>query len=47
MMYSVIFGGNEVELSKRGYGLVVECNLPKVKIRVRFPLPARADVAQW
>ena len=23
-----------------GYGLMVECNLPKVETRVRFPLPA-------
>lgn len=33
-------GSNPFIGSICGYGLVVECDLPKVEIRVRFPLPA-------
>ncbi len=29
-----------------GYSLVVECDLPKVEIRVRFPLPAPAVIIE-
>jgi hypothetical protein len=31
---------NKLIYENRGYGLVVECDLPKVETRVRFPLPA-------
>ncbi len=35
----LIFDAREFYLC--GYGSVVECDLPKVEIRVRFPLPAQ------
>ena len=31
-------------IGSSGYSLVVECDLPKVEMRVRFPLPAPAII---